>query len=139
MTETPVHDRGLVARVTYGAVSILLTGDVEAEVESALRAGGLPLRSTVLKVGHHGSRTSTTPEFLETVRPALAVISLGAGNLFGHPHPQTMRTLADHGVPVYRTDRDGAVIVRTDGRALAVETMRRRPGMAQRTAAGAGQ
>jgi len=127
VTDNAVHDRGLVARLTYGRVSVLLTGDVEAEVEAALLRSGLPLQSTVLKVGHHGSRTSTTPEFLDAVRPVLAVISLGAGNLFGHPHPQTLRTLAARGVPIYRTDHVGAVFLQTDGRALTVETMRRMP------------
>jgi competence protein ComEC len=128
VTDTPVHDRCVVARLTYGRVSVLLTGDVEAEVESVLLHSGLPLKSTVLKVGHHGSRTSTTAAFLEAVRPSLAVISSGAGNLFGHPHPQTLWTLASHGIPVHRTDRDGAVFLRTDGGMIAVETMRRKAG-----------
>ncbi|MGH2453538.1 MAG: DNA internalization-related competence protein ComEC/Rec2 [bacterium] len=136
VTDNPVHDRGLVARLTYGRVSVLLTGDVEAEVEAALLRSGLPLQSTVLKVGHHGSRTSTTPEFLDAVRPAFAVISLAAENLFGHPHPQTLRTLAARGVPIYRTDHVGAVVLQTDGRALTVETMRRLPTGAGAPAAG---
>ncbi len=124
VTDTPVHDRAVVARVSYGSVAILLTGDTEAGVEQALLRSGLPLQSAALKMGHHGSRTSTTPEFVEAVRPAAAVISLGAGNPFGHPHAQTLQTLGARGVPVYRTDRDGAVFLRTDGVRLVIDTMR---------------
>jgi competence protein ComEC len=135
VTDNPVHDRCMVARVTYGGISVLLTGDAEAEVEAALLRSGLTLQSTVLKVGHHGSRTSTTPEFLEAVRPSAAVISVGAGNFFGHPHRQTLWTLAARGVPIYRTDGDGAVFLRTDGRTLAIDTMRRPGADLRRTAA----
>ncbi len=116
--------RSVVARVVFGRFSVLLTGDIEAETEAQLvrRAG---LQSTVLKVAHHGSRTSTTPLFVDAVRPIYAVISVGRGNFFGHPHPQTLRTLEQRGIGVYRTDRDGAVILRSDGSWLAVETVRR--------------
>lgn len=126
-TEDLVNSRSIVARLSYGAVSVLLTGDIEAETETALLRSGVRLDSTVLKVAHHGSRTSTTPEFVEAVRPSAAVISVGAGNLFGHPHLRTLWTLRARGVRLYRTDRDGAVFLRTDGRRLVVETMRKRP------------
>lgn len=118
-----VNARSVVARVVFNRFSVLLTGDIEAETEAQL-ARGEGLQSTVLKVAHHGSRTSTTPLFVDAVRPLYAVISVGRGNFFGHPHVQTLRTLEQRGIRVYRTDRDGAVILRSDGRWLAVETVR---------------
>jgi competence protein ComEC len=118
-----VNARSVVARVVFNRFSVLLTGDIEAETEAQL-ARGEGLQSTVLKVAHHGSRTSTTPIFVDAVRPLYAVISVGRGNFFGHPHVQTLRTLEQRGIRVYRTDRDGAVILRSDGRWLAVETVR---------------
>ena len=122
--EDAVNARSVVARVEFGRIGVLLTGDIEAETEALLVRRGTALESTVLKVAHHGSRTSTTPLFLDAVRPAVAVIPVGRGNLFGHPHGQTLRTLEQRGIRIYRTDRDGAVILRTDGRRLSVETMR---------------
>jgi competence protein ComEC len=70
----------------------------------------------VLKVGHHGSRTSSSPAFLAAVHPSLAVISSGVRNRFGHPHPRTLAALAAAGIPVLRTDRVGAIVWETDGR-----------------------
>jgi competence protein ComEC len=74
----------------------------------------------VLKVAHHGARSSTTPAFLDAVRPAVAVVSVGSRNAFGHPDPGVLARLARAGATVYRTDVDGAVTLETDGRALAV-------------------
>lgn len=120
----PVHARGVVARLTYGRTAMLLTGDVEAPVERLLMERGAPLTSQVLKVGHHGSKTSTSPEFVARVQPKVAVISLGADNAFGHPHPMTLGVLAAAGAAVYRTDRDGAVRITSDGTTLRVSTVR---------------
>jgi competence protein ComEC len=75
----------------------------------------------VLKVAHHGSRTSTTPRFLGAVRPRLALVSVGAHNTYGHPSPEVMQTLRDSGAQVLRTDRAGTIVVSTDGRHLEVE------------------
>jgi len=124
MDGDPVHARGVVARLTYGLTAVLLTGDVEAPVEQYLGDRGAPLASQVLKVGHHGSRTSTTRAFVERVRPQVAIISVGAGNSFGHPHPLTLATLTDRGVPVYRTDRHGAIRVSSDGATVRWQTFR---------------
>jgi competence protein ComEC len=74
----------------------------------------------VLKVAHHGGATSSTPAFLAAVRPALAVVSVGARNAYGHPDPGTLARLAAAGARVYRTDRDGAILIETDGRSLSV-------------------
>ncbi|PYN59312.1 MAG: DNA internalization-related competence protein ComEC/Rec2 [Candidatus Rokuibacteriota bacterium] len=114
------NDDALVFRVDYGAVSFLLTSDIGAEVESRLIRAQAPLAVTVLKVAHHGARTSSTPPFLEKVKPALAVISVGRRNPYGHPSPDTLARLAATGARIYRTDRDGAVIFETDGFALTV-------------------
>src|SRR2546421_362557 len=114
------NDEAVVLRIEYGLVSFLLASDIEAAREHALVASGAPLAATVLKVGHHGSRTSSTPDFLEAVDPAIAVISVGRRNPYGHPDPGVLERLTAAGARVYRTDRDGAVIFETDGRTLRV-------------------
>ncbi len=126
------HADAAVARITYGATAALLTADVEAGVERHLLDRGVVLSSQVLKVAHHGSRTSTTPEFVAGVRPSVAVISVGADNRFGHPHPGTLATLEAAGATIYRTDRDGAVTLHSDGVRWQVTTMRSRAGAAGR-------
>ncbi|MBI3030811.1 MAG: DNA internalization-related competence protein ComEC/Rec2 [Candidatus Rokubacteria bacterium] len=114
------NNNSLVLRLDWGLASVLLTGDVEQEGEADLLARRRPLDHRVLKVAHHGSRYSTTEEFLATGRPALAVISAGRRNPFNHPTPEVVERLAKAGVKIYRTDRDGAVVVETDGAALSV-------------------
>ena len=119
------HDPNLasaVARVRVGDVTMLLTGDAEAPEERWLLAHESQwLRADVLKVAHHGSSTSSTAEFLETVQPRLALVSVGAGNMYHHPSPAIMESLAAHGALTLRTDRNGTVIVRTDGREIEIE------------------
>jgi len=114
------NDDALALRVDYGLVSFLLASDITAATEAQLVAAGAPLAATVLKVAHHGSRGSSTPEFLRAVRPLVAVVSVGARNPYGHPSPETLARLAEVGATVYRTDRDGAVVLETDGRRLTV-------------------
>ena len=114
------NDRSLVLRLDWRGISLLLTGDLGAAGEAVVLARSLPLRATILKVGHHGSRYSSTEPFLDAIRPALAVISVGPRNPFRHPAPETLRRLQATGARVYRTDRDGAVVVETDGTALQV-------------------
>jgi competence protein ComEC len=96
-------------------------GDAEREEErDLLRLGKERLRADVLKVGHHGSRTSSSRELLAAVAPSEAIISVGARNRYGHPSPETLSSLAASGARIWRTDEDGAVTVVTDGRALDV-------------------
>jgi competence protein ComEC len=114
------NNNSLVLRLDWGLASFLFTGDLEEEGEGALLASRQPLMHLALKVGHHGSRYSTTEEFLSEGRPRLAVISAGARNPFRHPTPEVIERLERAGVKVFRTDRDGAVIVETDGRTLTV-------------------
>lgn len=114
------NDETLVLRIEYGLASFLLASDIEAAAEQALVASRAPLQATVLKVAHHGSRTSSTPEFLRAVAPTVAVISVGGRNPYGHPDAGVLERLRTAGARVYRTDGDGAVIFETDGRALTV-------------------
>ena len=120
------NDASLVLRLVYGEVAVLLPGDVERAGEAALVAAGRPLASAVLKVPHHGSDTSSTTAFLRAVAPRVAVISAGHENRFGFPAPAVLGRLARAGADVWRTDRDGAVRVVTDGRVLAVSGWRGR-------------
>lgn len=113
------NDNSLVLRVSYGKRSFLLTGDAERHEEHELTEQyGPALRADVLKVGHHGSRTSTTPAFLELVGPSFATISCGVRNSFGHPHPESLTTLAAGGVGWLRTDRMGSLTFVTGGEQL---------------------
>ncbi|MDR7568277.1 MAG: DNA internalization-related competence protein ComEC/Rec2 [Armatimonadota bacterium] len=123
---SPVNENSVVIRLRYRERSVLLPGDVEENAEAALVRSGEDLRADVLKIPHQGSRTSSTEEFLREIAPRIAVLSVGARNPFGHPHPQILRRYVRLGVRMYRTDEDGAVTVITDGRRLWVETTRSR-------------
>jgi competence protein ComEC len=117
------NEASLVVRVRVGEVAILMMGDAEAGEERWLVENAAPsLRADVLKVAHHGSRTSSTPAFLDAVRPRLALISVGAGNMYRHPSPEVLRGLAASGAVTLRTDYSGAIVVRTDGHVIEVET-----------------
>lgn len=118
----PENNDSLVLKASFGGHAFLLTGDAERQVERRLVDNPAALRAAVLKLGHHGSRTSTTMSLLDAVRPAYALISVGRGNPFRHPHPDVMERLAGYGVRVLRTDQHGLVTVRTDGRRLQAET-----------------
>ena len=111
------NDAARVLRIDFGLASILLASDIEAAGEQALVASGAPLGATALKVPHHGSRTSSGPELLAAVRPAVAPVSVGARNTYGHPDASVLARLAAAGSDVYRTDRDGALLLETDGHA----------------------
>jgi competence protein ComEC len=105
------NEHSLVLRLRYRAVSLLLTGDAPGAVEAALP----PRRAEILKVAHHGSRTSTSAELLERARPRLALVSVGPSSPFGHPHEEVLQRLERAGARVFRTDRDGSLTVATDG------------------------
>jgi competence protein ComEC len=120
------NDDSLVLRLDWRGVSLLLAGDLGPRGEALLLERAGPVRALALKVAHHGSRFSSTTPFLERVRPQLAVISVGARNPFRHPSADVVARLEAAGARVYRTDRDGAVILETDGRVLRVTTWARR-------------
>jgi competence protein ComEC len=110
-----VNNYSVVVRLVYGNTSFLFTGDAQAESESQMISSGLNLKADVLKVGHHGSNSSTTPGFLSKVSPECAVISVGTGNSYGHPTQATLDKLSNAGVKVYRTDQNGTIVAESDG------------------------
>ncbi|MCH8062888.1 MAG: DNA internalization-related competence protein ComEC/Rec2 [Chloroflexi bacterium] len=123
-TASDVDNASVAVRLVYGDVSFLFTGDMFSEAEGRLVREGIALDSDVLKVGHHGSRTSSTKAFLDRVRPAVAVISAGEGNRFGHPHSKAVESLLEH-VPetnIFLTSERGAIELVTDGKVLDVVT-----------------
>jgi len=115
-------DNSLVLKVSLGEAAFLLTGDIGPEGEASLMSNHADLRAPVLKVAHHGSRTSTSAAFLAAVEPLTAVISVGEDSTYGHPSPETLDRLAPR--PVFRTDRHGDVEISTDGRKLWIKTER---------------
>jgi competence protein ComEC len=112
------NDDSVVLSLRLGAVRMLLTGDIESRAEEGLAAGPV----AVLKVPHHGSRSSSTAPFLARTAPAVAVISVGRRSRFGHPHPEVVQRYLGRGCRLFRTDRDGTVTLSTDGRSLAISS-----------------
>ena len=117
-----LNNHSAVVKLQYKGVSILLMGDAEELSEKDIDSSRLSSR--VLKVGHHGSNSSTSEEFLENVNPVYAVISCGKDNEYGHPHQETLERLEDAGVKVLRTDLLGTIILTTDGRAVQFDSDR---------------
>ena len=101
--------------MVHGETSFLFTGDSESAVEEALMEANAPLAATVLKVGHHGSDTSTTQSFLKAVHPRHALISVGRKNRYGHPSRRILRHLERAGVTIHRTDQGGTIRLASDG------------------------
>lgn len=118
------NENSIVLRMQVLNVTFLFAGDSEAESEASILNAGLNVTSVVLKVGHHGSETSTSLAYLEAVSPEVAVISVGEGNRYDHPHQETLDKLGSRGVVVYRTDLDGNIIVTTNGMDYSVITMK---------------
>ena len=118
---TPNNNDSLVMRVSWRKISFLLTGDMERPIEEELIASGSVAHADVLKVGHHGSKTSTTEPFLDAVHPAIAVISDGFENSYGHPHRNTLAELKSRHIPALRTDQLGLICIWTDGYRLHYE------------------
>ena len=116
-----LNDASIVAKVTYNQVNFLFTGDAEeASEQQILLQSRVQPTSTVLKVGHHGSRTSASTAFLQAVDPEIAVIMVGEGNTYGHPHEETLQKLNAAGVDIYRTDINGDIVITTDGQSYNV-------------------
>lgn len=109
------NDTSIVLKVTYGQTSFLFTGDAERTAEADILEQGYDLSATVLKVGHHGSDTSTSYPFLREIMPEYAVIQVGAGNSYGHPTENTLSRLRDADVKVYRNDLQGDIVCTSDG------------------------
>lgn len=110
------NDGGIVMRLTYGEASMLLTGDTSSKVEAQLiKLEGTALDTDILKVGHHGSRTSTSDVFVKAVTPAAAIISVGRRNTYGHPTQDVLKTLSNNNVKTLRTDEEGTVVFTSNG------------------------
>ena len=118
------NDTSIVLKVQYGETSFLFTGDAERDAEQSILNSGEDLSATVLKVGHHGSDTSTTYPFLREIMPLYAVISVGEGNSYGHPTDNTLSRLRDADVEIYRTDLHGDISLTSDGHAVSISTNR---------------
>lgn len=124
----PVEDYGetnnmsIVLRIDFGQTSFLFTGDMESAAERDLVDSGADLSATLLKVGHHGSDTSSSYVFLREVMPRYAVISVGKNNSYGHPGSETLSRLRDVGAEVFRTDESGHVIAVSDGQDISITT-----------------
>jgi competence protein ComEC len=116
------NEDSLVFRLVYGSFSVLFTADAGIPTENRMMAGDDDLRATVLKVGHHGSRYSTSEAFLDRVAPRVALVSAGYGNSFGLPSANTLELLDRKGVRTYRTDLDGTIELISDGTTWNVTT-----------------
>jgi len=114
------NDASIVGRLIYGTTSVMLTGDSTIKTENFVIAGNKAedLRSTIIKVGHHGSRTSTSAAFLDVVQPLYAVISAGKNNRYKHPHQETIDGLKDHRIMTLVTKDEGTVTFLSDGKIL---------------------
>ena len=113
--EADLNNNSICGRLSYGNFSMMFTGDAEEVEEKTILGNGGSLKSDVLKIGHHGSRTSSSAAFVKAVSPKLGVISLGAGNSYGHPHAKTLKTMEKYGVEILRTDRDGTITIKSTG------------------------
>jgi competence protein ComEC len=116
------NNRSIVLKITYKNHRFLLTSDIEKEAEDRLVQSGKDLRSHVLKVPHHGSRTSSTPKFLEEVRPSHAIFTVGLRNIFNLPNSKVLDRYRELGCRILRTDQNGSITFETDGEDLRVTT-----------------
>jgi len=114
------NDYSVVIKLQYGTTSFLLTGDAGFKSEEEILGKGYDLKADLLKVGHHGSKYSTSAEFLQAVRPKIAVISVGKNNQYGHPAPETIQKLRQAGIKIYRTDESGTIIATSDGKKIEI-------------------
>jgi competence protein ComEC len=119
-SSSSLNNASIVLKITFGRISFLLAGDAEEAAEKALLASGYSLRSTVLKVGHHGSATGSSADFIRAVSPAAAVITVGENNRYGHPDPQVLDRLKEYSIEIFRTDHHSTIIIITEGKTIEV-------------------
>lgn len=116
------NNQSVVCKVTFGGRKFLFMGDAEKQAENALLSAGTDLSADVLKVGHHGSNTSTGAKLLAAVDPDYAILTCGVDNSYGHPHPDVVKRLQEADVTLYRSDANGHIVITTDGDALTFKT-----------------
>ncbi len=116
------NNNSIVLRLSYGDIDFLFTGDAEKEAEASILESGLTVQANILKVGHHCSKTSSSPQFLNAVKPQLAIYMAGESNRYGHPHEETLTALTEAGAEIYGTDIHGTTIITTDGEAFTKQT-----------------
>ncbi len=117
-----LNNTSVVCRFEYGEISFLFTGDMEADAESDLLQSGANVEADFLKLGHHGSSTSTSEDFLRAVNPSVCLIEVGEGNSYNHPHAETIALVEGYGCEIYRTDLNGSIVVQTDGKNWNIAT-----------------
>ena len=123
-TNADINNNGVVLKLIYKKVSFLFMADLEEEGEDRLLSEKINLKSTILKVGHHGGPTSSSEKFLQAVEPEAAVISVGEYNTFGHPNKGVLERLQNLGARIYRTDKNGAVVITTNGESYQIKVVR---------------
>ena len=119
------NDQSIVCMITFGDTRFLMMGDAGSKVEKELLASGIDLKADVLKAGHHGSRYSSSKDFLEAVSPSYTLITSGLGNSYNHPHKETLNNLRDVNSKIYRNDLNGKITVLSDGKTVTVTTEKR--------------
>lgn len=123
-TRSDLNNNSVVLKIRHGKANLLLSADIEVEAEERLLSYGYLLKSTAVKVPHQGSRSSSSQPFLELVAPQAAILSVGEKNPFGHPSPPVLKRYQEMGIKLYRTDRQGAVILTSDGKKFWIKTMK---------------
>jgi competence protein ComEC len=115
-----LNNYSLVMRIQFKNISLLLPGDIEKEAEYRMLNKGYPLDADILKIPHHGSLSSSTPYFLQRIKPSYAILSVGERNIGRLPHPEVIKRYLELGTKIYRTDKDGAITVVTDGKHIEI-------------------
>ena len=118
------NNGSLVLRIDHGSKSFLFMADAEKEAENAMIKAGSNVKADVLKVGHHGSKSSSTDKFLQAVNPSIAVISVGANNKYGHPSDRVLQSLQSLGVNILRTDELGNIVLKSDGSTVTISSIK---------------
>lgn len=118
------NEESISVKMTYGDMRFVFTGDAGVKEEGLMIDSGNDLRAEILHLGHHGSNTSTSKDFLEAVKPELAIYSAGADNSYGHPHAEVIAAVENTGAEIYGTDVNGTIIIETDGKSFSVRTER---------------
>lgn len=118
-----LNNTSIVSKLTFGKTSFLFTGDAEVEVEEKLISAGVDLIADILKVAHHGSKNATSQEFLDKVKPQIAIVMVGLKNKFGHPSQRVINRLEKMGTQILRTDKDGDIKILSNGEKLTIEKL----------------